>query len=562
MRRTPPDEGPESRQDPDTAYPARRRQRATEAARTARLQQKDFYSDEHPEVPKVRRASLYLDAPYHHPAIQRAQPRREQPYRAEDEEEMPPISHTSHKVMVAQRRRRAVYEPPSGHHSRPHHTRGRQRQPRQPLLARLQLGQHRTFLLVCGILLALVMMLPLLFSTTHTFTPHGAAIAVYPGSAGNTDAQKPASTVIPASPHDLVITPPAGGHPAPPVLAASAYLLDADTGVTLYASNPLMHLPMLSTTKLMTALLAAELGNPDQNITITDAIGNDLDGLSPDSSLMYIKRGETYTLRELLYGMMLVSGNDAAVAIADTLTGSQQNFVAKMNARADQLGLHDTHYSNPHGLLADGHYSSAHDLAVLAKYSFGNPLIHQITGTRQYTIPQTAGHPEHLMRNGNQFLWWYPGVDGGKPGWDAATNFVQVVSCVRNHHHLIGAVMHTVDWWTDMRDLMNYGFNTFAWISPRDVQQNPPIPFAASWGYFVKDKKENTLPTGDQGRYYIATGYSISKPVIDYFDANGGLNTFGFPSGQPRDNDKISFSQRFEHGTIQCDRATKQCKKV
>src|SRR5881396_2633568 len=100
-------------------------------------------------------------------------------------------------------------------------------------------------------------------------------------------------------------------HPAPPVIATSAYLLDADTGTTLYAYNPFLHLPMLSTTKLMTASLAVEQGNLERRITITNAMSNDISQLSADSALFGIKKGETYTLRDLLYGLLFVSGNDA-----------------------------------------------------------------------------------------------------------------------------------------------------------------------------------------------------------------------------------------------------------
>ena len=99
---------------------------------------------------------------------------------------------------------------------------------------------------------------------------------------------------------------------------------------------------------------------------------------------------------------------------------------------------------NPHGLLQTGQYSSARDLAILAKYSFSLPLIAQISATKTYHIPQGGKHPERFLINGNQFLWWYPGVTGGKTGY-AAGNYVQVISSIRNKHHLIGVVIHTID---------------------------------------------------------------------------------------------------------------------
>jgi D-alanyl-D-alanine carboxypeptidase len=310
----------------------------------------------------------------------------------------------------------------------------------------------------------------------------------------------------------------------------------------------------------MTAVLAVEQRNLDQNITITHAIANDISQLSADSTVVGIKQGETYTLRDLLYGLLLKSGNDAAIAIAYGLAGNLPHFVAEMNQRAKQLGLYDTHYMNPHGLLATGHYSSAHDLAILGQYSMSIPIIHQISGIQTHIIPKGGSHPVIPLLNGNQFLFWYPGVDGGKPGFDGVANFVQVISSTRNHHHLIGVTMHTNNWWTDMRNLMNWGFDDFKWVSPHDLDtaQNP-IPFDYLWNYFASDKKENTLRTADGGRYYIYTGYSISGPIMAYYDKGGGLQKYGYPISLPTVPSSAVTSQHFEKATIQCDLTTKQC---
>ncbi len=424
-----------------------------------------------------------------------------------------------------------------------------------------QQSQRRPVLSICATMLVLL----LLFVLFSSLQPHRANVTL-----GISDApgRNPASAPPPVvntpteDQQGVKVTPINSDRPSPPVFATSAYLLDADSGATIYAHNPLMHLPMMSTTKLMTALLAAEQGKPDETVTINDAIANDISQLSADSSVMGIKKGESYTMRELLYGLLLVSGNDAAVVIGDAVAGGQQQFVDKMNVRAQQLGLHDTHYANPDGLLADNHYSSAQDLALLGKVSLSNSLIHEISNTREYTIGQDEHHTKHVMDNGNQFLWWYPGVDGGKPGWDAGTNYVQVISCVRNNHHLIGVTMHTIDWWTDMRDLMNWGFNTFSWVSPRDSEAaGQSVPFSVAWNHFARDKKELTLATRDGGRYYIYTGYSVSNPVLSYFDSNGGLGSFGYPISQALPLDKNTLSQRFEHATIRCDVDKKVCSK-
>jgi D-alanyl-D-alanine carboxypeptidase len=367
-----------------------------------------------------------------------------------------------------------------------------------------------------------------------------------------------------ANGQSLVITPPNNNHPAPPLLATSGYLIDANTGTTLYAKNPFMHISPMSTTKLMTVLLAVQHGNLDQNITINAAITKDLqDDLSADSALMGIKPGEIYTERQLLYGLLLVSGNDAAIAIADTVAGNVPKFADEMNQKAKQLGMTNTHFMNPHGLIEAGHYSSAHDLALLGAASLTNPIVQQISGTKFYTIAKTNHHAEHDMENENQFMFWYPGVLAGKTGWDNAANFLQVVLCKRNNHLLIGVVMHTDDWWTDMRDLMNYGFSTFTWISPREINANQyAIPYASEWTYFQIDKRERTLPTGDQGRFYIFTEYEISGSIMTYFDKNKGLAKFGYPIGPVTITNSTLLNQRFQNATIQCNQQTKQCKTI
>src|SRR5436305_718159 len=451
------------------------------------------------------------------------------------------------KIVVSPRRRSSnVYQPSPALSYRTN-----SRPQARTLLNRWQNFSHNKPLIIIVLSILMIALFLPLIGNIVTSNLHQTTTITTQG--GNNSSQAT------ADPHNIIITPVNSDHPAPPVYATSAYLLDADTGATLYAHNPFMHLPMLSTTKLMTAVLSIEHGQANQKITITPAIANDINRLSADSSLMGIKSGETYTLQDLLYGLLLVSGNDAATAIADGLGGNVPTFATMMNGRAQQLGMYDTHYMNPHGLLQDGHYSSAHDLAVIGRISMNIPLLQQTSASKAFHIPATADHAEHFFINNNQFLWWYPGVNGGKPGWDGDTNFIQVVSCIHNNHHLIGITMHTKDWWTDMRDLMNWGFDSFQWISPYDVDLLHPIPFDTSWHYFVQDKKENTIPTANHGRYYIYTGYSVSPPFLNYFDQNKGLQNFGYPLSLPKLAAGTTFSQKFEHATIQCDTSTNQC---
>src|SRR6266487_168483 len=392
----------EQREYPEFTYPARRRRRK---ATTNKQPSIGYHSDEHPEIPKIRRASLYLDE--QNPQRSSWPALDEEIHENEDEQDRPPKAPDTSKIMVAVNRRSSSsrsYNPPSSirqpyrSHRTLTHKSTRHVRSHHPFLSRLQQLSHNPAVMIIGIMaLLLLITTPIIRNINHNHTT-----VTTSGESASTSQPPSAIGPAPANAHKLVITPQDTDHPPPPVLATSAYLLDADTGATLYAYNPFMHLPMLSTTKLMTALLAAQEGNPDQKITITPAITNDISQLSADSTLFGLKEGETYTLRELMYGLLLLSGNDAAIAIGDGLAGNLPNFVAQMNARAQQLGLHDTHYMNPHGLLEARHYSSARDLAILGAYALSKPLIHQISGTETYVVPQTSGHPEHDLVNGNQ----------------------------------------------------------------------------------------------------------------------------------------------------------------
>ena len=553
-----PEPNDEQRQYQEFTYPVHKRRRAFVPEQPAT----DYYADDHPEVPRIRRASRYLD---HQQADQLPQSGKDNETRKRRPEEGRNVDEPSTEGhVVASRSKHSTDYASSPVHS-PHsltsrptrpHPGSRQTRSQGSYLDQLHALRPNPAVMIIGILALIVLIItPILFNASHSSTSY-----VQNGiQSGNRQTQT-AIQQAPLNAHELIIMPQDTDHPAPPVLAQSAYLLDADTGITLYAYNPFMHLPMLSTTKLMTASLAAQQGNLDQKITIDAAMERDISQLSADSALFGVKKGETYTLRDLLYGLLFVSGNDAAIVIADALAGNLNNFVAEMNQKAHQLGLYDTHFMNPHGLLQSGQYSSAHDLALLGRYSMSLSVLHKISGETVHQIPKSGKHPLRVLLNENQFLWWYPGTDGGKTGYDGQSDFIQVMSATRNYHHLIGVVMHTNDWWTDMRDLMNWGFDSFKWISPHDLDSpSNPIPYDNLWNYFARDKKENTIATTGNGRYYIYTGFSISGPIRTYFDTHGGLKSFGYPIKLPAVTNGSGISQQFEHATIQCNLTNNSC---
>ncbi|HKV59130.1 MAG TPA: D-alanyl-D-alanine carboxypeptidase family protein [Ktedonobacteraceae bacterium] len=602
MYKPPLPEDDEPHDIPEFSYPARQRRASQSGTVHRRRVPGDYRTDERPGEPKIKRASLLreqqekqaqLEAAAREEAENARTLRKPAPDTRRPREETG-SSRAIRESGTSQRRpgegtarRRAISETGiSAYKTREETdpilvTRGRRSSgayiPRKSASRPMQRGRTGTSSthswrsqpqplftrkrIITAVSLLVVMIV--LFIPIALINKHNSDIAFLSNTPGAASTQ-PGLSGQSTPTHNLVIKPQDLDHPAPPVFATSAYLLDADSGDTLYAYQPFMHLPMLSTTKLMTASLAIEQdgNNLDQRIIITDAMSRDINQLSADSALFGIKKGETYTLRDLLYGLLFVSGNDAAIAIADTVGGNLQHFVDEMNAKAQQLGLYDTHFMNPHGLLQPGQYSSAHDLALLGKYSLGLPMLHQISSQNSYHIPAGGNHPERFLINENQFMWWYPGVDGGKTGYDGQSDFIQVMSVTRNHHHLIGVVMNTNNWWTDMRDLMNWGFDSFTWISPRDVDTQHAIPYDYLWNFFAKDTKDFTIPTADHGRYYVYTGYSISGPIMAYFDAHGGLQTFGYPTKLPTKPVASVYSQQFEHGTIQCNQNTNTCQQI
>jgi D-alanyl-D-alanine carboxypeptidase len=538
--------------------------------------QEPFYADEHPEIPRIRRASLKQTrierTPYRVPNLEEEPPRGEMAPRERQNSrrkpaEMPPFTGLETYDEIA------PFPPEQEEGARNKRSSGRaypRTRKMSPVTSRPPLqhirhrgapfwGRKRSWLFIGLLALFVLVLAPILVGIVRNMTTQQST------SSKSTRATISIARLqsVPSNTHELVIVPPETNHPAPPVLATSAYLLDTDSEATLYAQNPFLHLPMLSTTKLMTAAIAVQTGNLDQEITITPAMEHDISQLSADSALFGVKQGETYTLRDLLYGLLYVSGNDAALVIADALAGSVPKFVAEMNQKAQELGLRDTHFVNPHGLLDPGQYSCARDLAVLGQYALSIPVIQQISSGRTYHIAAGGKHGARVLLNENQFLWWYPGVTGGKTGYDGASDFVQVMAVTRNHRHLVGVVMHTDNWWTDMRDLIDYGSVDYAWESPRDVEDSgQPIPYDNLWNYFTSDTQDVTVPTVDHGSYYIYSGYSVSGPMLSYFNKQGGLKKFGFPMAMPVPSGSMSMSQQFQHGSILCNLSTNQCSTI
>lgn len=235
----------------------------------------------------------------------------------------------------------------------------------------------------------------------------------------------------------------------PALRAACAIVLDAQSGRVLYEKNADERSLIASTTKIMTGLLVCESGRLDEQIEVPAGAA----GI--EGSSMYLKAGERVTLRELLYGMMLRSGNDAAMALAIALAGSGDAFAAQMNGRAQELGLHSTHFSNPHGLDSEENYSTARDLATLARAALENETFRAVVATKTITAANRC------LTNHNKLLWRYDGAIGVKTGYTKAAGRILVSAAEREGRRLIAVTINDPDDWNDHAKLLDYGFTQY-----------------------------------------------------------------------------------------------------
>ena len=232
------------------------------------------------------------------------------------------------------------------------------------------------------------------------------------------------------------------------VSATAAVLLDADTGQVLYEKNGDERMLIASTTKIMTALVVLEQASLDDTITVTQAH-------MAEGSSMYLKPGETVRVEELLYGLLLCSGNDAALALTECAGGAAP-FVALMNEKAATLGMAHTSFANPNGLDAEGHYSTARDMAALAAAAMDDPTFRRLCSSRRVTIGQRT------MENHNRLLRQVEGCVGLKTGYTQAAGRTLVSCAEGNGCCLIVVTLRDGDDWADHVALYEYGFRLTA----------------------------------------------------------------------------------------------------
>ncbi|WP_249871906.1 D-alanyl-D-alanine carboxypeptidase family protein [Oceanobacillus saliphilus] len=252
---------------------------------------------------------------------------------------------------------------------------------------------------------------------------------------------------------------PVTGQAAPGVSANNAILIEQSTGRVLFEKNAHEQANIASITKIMTAIIAVESGKLDEYANATR------NAIYTEGSSIYLEQGEKMKLEDLVYGLMLRSGNDAAVAIGEHVGGSLEGFVFMMNEKATWLGMTNTHFDNPHGLDSDTHYSSAYDMAILMKYAMENESFKKISGTVSYK----SDNRSYSWQNKNKLLTqFYEYCTGGKTGYTRQTGRTLVSSAEKDGMELIAVTLDAPDDWRDHISMFEWGYENYKMESLTD----------------------------------------------------------------------------------------------
>ncbi|MBQ2614022.1 MAG: D-alanyl-D-alanine carboxypeptidase [Clostridia bacterium] len=295
----------------------------------------------------------------------------------------------------------------------------------------------------------------------------------------------------------LFLLVPVGVKAAPGVSAKACVVLEPESGRVLYQKNAQTPMAMASTTKIMTALTAIEHSPIDVTITVSNTAAG------VEGSSMYLQAGEKLTLEELLYGLMLASGNDAAVAIAEHF-GGVDAFVEMMNQKAKELGVKHTRFANPNGLPDENHYSTAEDMARLTAAALKNPDFARIVATKTYRIEGEGKAYPRVLTNHNKLLRMYEGCIGVKTGFTKAAGRCLVSAAQREDMTLICVTLHAPDDWNDHQTLYNHLFSVYR--MEKVVEKGKPM---GKIGVSGSDVTEVSYGAEEDVSYPVAEGETL-----------------------------------------------------
>lgn len=333
---------------------------------------------------------------------------------------------------------------------------------------------------------------------------------------------------------------------SPDIPSESAVVIDQRTDRILYAKNIDEEKAMASTTKIMTAIVAIENGDLDDIVTISE------NAAGIEGSSIYLEEGEQLTLKELLYGLMLRSGNDAAYAIGEHIGGGNiENFIDMMNRKAEEVNANNTHFTNPHGLDHEKHYTTARDLAKITSNAMENKTFKKIVSTKKTTISWPNHEWNRSLQNKNKMLWNYNGGNGVKTGYTSKAGKCLVSSALQNDMQLISVVLKANDIWKESSDILDYSFekyNPYTIVKKDDYLQSISVENGGKDRIKTYSSKDIIIPVSegelDELDIRIDLPKKIEAPVIKE-QIIGKLEIF--IHGEKIDSTDIYVKENIEH---------------
>ncbi|MDQ0976101.1 D-alanyl-D-alanine carboxypeptidase (penicillin-binding protein 5/6) [Neobacillus niacini] len=298
------------------------------------------------------------------------------------------------------------------------------------------------------------------------------------------------------------------------VSARGAVLMEQESGRVLFEKDAHTKRRIASITKIMTAILAIESGKMDEIVKVSEQ------ATRAEGSSVYLKPGEKIKLEHLVYGLMLRSGNDTAVAIAEHVGGSLDGFVYLMNQKAREIGMLNTHFSNPHGLDDhEDHYSTAYDMALLTRYAMQNETYQKIAGTKTYKAPNPTENWDRQWKNKNRLLTKYKYTTGGKTGYTKRAKRTLVSTATKGEMSLIAVTLNASDDWNDHIAMYENGFKTY---DMAEVLSKGKIDIKTNKVYqkHLYIKKTIVYPATNEEMDLFSIKYKLNKPGEDWEDSN------------------------------------------
>lgn len=301
-------------------------------------------------------------------------------------------------------------------------------------------------------------------------------------------------------------------------------VIEKDSGRVLYSKNKDEKLPMASTTKIMTLITALQnYDNLDQYIQVDDlAVG--VEGTS-----IYLRKDETIKVRDLMYGLMLRSGNDSAVALACHIGGSVDGFTKLMNELAVKIGAKNSHFTNPHGLDDKEHYTTAYDLALITAYALNNPIFKDIVSTKNYVIPETNMSETRYLTNKNKLLSRLDGCVGVKTGFTSKAGRCLVSACERDDMTTVCVVLNCGPMFEESESFLNASFNEYKntlIIDKNKEIQNESIINNVGDKLYLYANENFYYPLKDNEKDKIKVKYTINKTSANENEEVGFIEVF------------------------------------